>query len=154
MKKRLLFACKGNICRSPLAEGIVRAKAEDAGLDLTLASAGTGGWHVGNPPDARAIVAARLQGYSIENQIARRVAPTDFVNNDMIIAMDEITRVEIEDMRPEGANVPVVLMSSFAADVVRADVPDPYYTGKFVPVIAQLETCADALVAQLLMERQ
>ncbi|RLJ60471.1 protein-tyrosine phosphatase [Litoreibacter meonggei] len=154
MSNRLLFACLGNICRSPLAEGIVRAKAQSAGLELEIDSAGTGGWHIGDPPDGRAIVAARLKGYDIENQISRRIGPIDFDAFDLIVAMDETNRQDIEALRPSGSVVPVVLMSSFASGDVPVEVPDPYYTGKFEPVIAMLETCADALVAQLLTARQ
>ena len=142
-----MFACLGNICRSPLAEGIVRLKAQNAGLELELDSAGTGGWHVGDPADARAVVAARLKGYNIENQISRQIGVGDF-------AMDETNRQDIEALRPSGSTVPVVLMSSFAREQVSVEVPDPYYTGKFEPVIAMLETCADALVSQLLAARQ
>ncbi|SFR56238.1 low molecular weight protein-tyrosine-phosphatase [Litoreibacter janthinus] len=149
MINKILFACLGNICRSPLAEGIVRAKLQNAGLELEVDSAGTSAWHRGNPPDARAIVAARVKGYSIEDQISRVITAKDFQAFDLIVAMDETNRQNIEDLRPEGATVPVVLMSSFAPDDVSAEVPDPYYTGKFDPVIAQLEICADALISQL-----
>ncbi|TDT75095.1 protein-tyrosine phosphatase [Litoreibacter halocynthiae] len=154
MTRRILFACLGNICRSPLAEGIVRSKAQDAGIELELDSAGTGGWHVGDPADARAVVAARLKGYNIENQISRQIGVGDFDAFDLIVAMDETNRQDIEALRPSGSTVPVVLMSSFAPKQVSVEVPDPYYTGKFEPVIAMLETCADALVSQLLAARQ
>ena len=154
MTKRLLFACLGNICRSPLAEGIVRAKAQDAGLELEIDSAGTSGFHAGNPPDARAIVAARIKGYDIEGQTSRMFIAGDFAAFDLIVAMDETNRQDIEALRPSGSTVPVVLMSSFASGAVPIEVSDPYYTGKFEPVIAVLETCADALVSQLLAERQ
>jgi protein-tyrosine phosphatase len=137
-----------------LAEGIVRAKALGAGLELEIDSAGPGGWHIGQPPDARAIVAARLKGYNIEGQISRRLGASDFEVFDLIIAMDETNRQDIEALRPSGSLVPVVLMSSFAPDAVSAEVPDPYYTGKFEPVISQLEKSADALVSQLLAARQ
>lgn len=154
MKQRVLFACLGNVCRSPLAEGIVKAKAKTAGLELTVDSAGTGVWHIGEPPDARAIVAARLKGYNIEDQIARHISAADYEGFDLIVAMDETNRQDIELLRPIGALVPVVLMSSFAPSAGPLEVPDPYYTGKFEPVIAQLELCADALMSQLLAERQ
>ncbi|SHF05654.1 protein-tyrosine phosphatase [Litoreibacter ascidiaceicola] len=154
MTNKILFACLGNICRSPLAEGIVRLKAQNAGLELELDSAGTGGWHVGDPADARAVVAARLKGYNIENQISRKIGAGDFDAFDLIVAMDETNRQDIEALRPSGSTVPVVLMSSFAREQVSVEVPDPYYTGKFEPVIAMLETCADALVSQLLAARQ
>ncbi|WP_040816981.1 low molecular weight protein-tyrosine-phosphatase [Litoreibacter arenae] len=154
MNKKLLFACSGNICRSPLAEGILEVKARSAGLSLDIDSAGTDTWHVGKPPDGRAIVAARLKGYNIENQIARAFREKDFAKFDLLIAMDEANRLQMEALRPQGSTVPVVLMSSFAPDAGPTEVPDPYFTGKFEPVIAQLEKCIDALVAQLLTERQ
>ncbi|WP_394196115.1 low molecular weight protein-tyrosine-phosphatase [Litoreibacter albidus] len=154
MKKSVLFVCLGNICRSPLAEGIFKAKSKDAGLDVIVDSAATGGWHIGEPPDARAIVAARLRGYSIEGQVARRVSVVDFETSDLIVAMDETNRQDIEALRPPGSTTPVVLLSSFGPPDGPSEVPDPYYTGKFDPVISMVEGCADALVSQLLTERQ
>ncbi|KAG1648029.1 putative low molecular weight protein-tyrosine-phosphatase [Nymphon striatum] len=84
--------------------GIVGAKAKDAGLELTIDSAGTGGWHIGDPPDARAIVAARLKGYDISGQISRRFTEADFETSDLIVAMDETNRQDIEAQRPSGVD--------------------------------------------------
>ncbi len=137
-----------------MAEGILRAKAQDAGLELEIDSAATAGWHVGNPPDARAVVASRIKGYNIEDQMSRRFRSDDFETFDYIIAMDEAIRRDIEAKRPAGKSVPIVLMSSFGPDAEDVDVPDPYYTGKFMPVIALLEGYVDGLVAQLLTDRQ
>lgn len=154
MKTKVLCVCLGNICRSPLAQGILQAKALAAGLELEVDSAATSGWHAGDAPDARAIVAARLNGYCIEKQVARRLSVNDYANFDLIIAMDEMNRQDIEAIRPEGSTVPVVLMSSFGSQGAPEEIPDPYYTGQFNPVIALLESCADGLVDQLLAERQ
>lgn len=134
----------------------MRAKAQSAGLDIVVDSAGTGGWHQGDPPDARAIVAARVQGqgYDISAHIARKVSSLDFVAFDLVVVMDEANRLDLLAMRPKGGNVPIVLVSSFGLPDGPREVSDPYYTGKFDPVIKLLETCLDGLIAQLLAERQ
>lgn len=154
MTKRILFACLGNICRSPLAEGILRSKAQAAGLDIVVDSAGTGGWHVGDPPDARAVVAARISGYDIAGQIARSATPEDFDKFDLIAVMDDSNLRDMERLRRNGSATPVVKVTDYAPDSGAQEVPDPYYTGKFMPVIKLLECCADGIVAQLLAERQ
>src|SRR4051812_8797841 len=86
---RILFVCMGNICRSPTAEGVMRALLRDEGLDarVELDSAGTGGWHAGNPPDARATAAARARGIELAGS-ARQVTAGDFDRFDLLLAMD------------------------------------------------------------------
>ena len=122
----------GNICRSPTAEGVMRALVREAGLEdeIVVDSAGTGGWHAGDPPDARATEAARGRGIALSGA-ARQVRPRDFEDFDLIVAMDRENLRELLALAPgEEAAEKVRLLREFdpaaAGDV---DVPDPYYGG-------------------------
>jgi protein-tyrosine phosphatase len=84
----ILFVCLGNICRSPMAEGALRQAAAQRGIDLTIDSAGTGGWHVGDPPDPRAIATARARGVDLSGLRGRVVRAEDFHRFDLIVALD------------------------------------------------------------------
>jgi len=148
VKYRILFVCMGNICRSPLAEGVAQAQFDDLAEQVTFDSAGTGGWHVGNPPDARAIVAARGRGIEIADQCARRISATDFDRFDLLIAMDRSTLTELEALRPPGLDTPARLFSNFHPGSP-IDVPDPYYTGKFEPILDRIEAAMPGLRAAL-----
>jgi protein-tyrosine phosphatase len=101
MTTRILYVCMGNICRSPTAEGVLRAMAGNR--DLMIDSAGTGGWHVGNPPDPRAVAEAQGRGIDISGLRARQVTADDFHNFDHILAMDDSNLAALERMRPEGS---------------------------------------------------
>src|SRR5262245_46150191 len=98
---RLLFVCLGNICRSPTAEGTMRALVEQAGLrrQVQLDSAGTGSWHVGEPPDARATAAARARGIELRGA-AREVTPRDFDDFDLVLAMDRSNMRALRQLAP------------------------------------------------------
>lgn len=138
--KAILFVCLGNICRSPAAEGVVRA----IGPDLTLDSAGTGDWHVGDPPYGPMQDAARARGYDLSDLRARQVSRADFDRFDLIVAMDAQNRADLEALRPPGNATEVVLFTDFGpAD--GSPVPDPYYTRDFEGCLDLIETCADGL---------
>ncbi|MCB0619215.1 MAG: low molecular weight phosphotyrosine protein phosphatase, partial [Saprospiraceae bacterium] len=85
---KILMVCLGNICRSPLAEGILKEKIKENGLPWEVDSAGTGSWHVGEPPDPRSVAVARAHGIDILDQRARQFRPADFRQFDLIFAMD------------------------------------------------------------------
>ena len=132
---RLLFVCLGNICRSPTAEGVMRALVHEAGLQerIELDSAGTGGWHVGESPDARATEAAGRRGIVLEGA-ARKVRPRDFEEFDLILAMDASNLRDLQRMAPdEQAREKVRLLREWGRAGSRSDgdldVPDPYYGG-------------------------
>ncbi|MEM9432872.1 MAG: low molecular weight protein-tyrosine-phosphatase [Pseudomonadota bacterium] len=148
MKRRILFVCLGNICRSPIAEAVCRSCVEDAGLDIEVDSAGVEAWHSGNPPDQRASLAARTRGFSLLGQTARRVSRDDFSKFDLIVALDQSVLAELEDMRPPETRASLILFSEMVEDSSNKDVPDPYYTGKFNPVIDILEEGMPRLVSQ------
>ena len=149
---RILFVCLGNICRSPSAHGVFRAKARAAGLEVVTDCAGTGDWHIGQPPDARAMRAARARGYDLSDLRARQFRPEDFADFDLILAMDRSNQRAIEAQRPQGNSTPVRLFRSLA-EPTQSDVPDPYLTGGFDDVLTLIESSAAALVEDVRTRR-
>ena len=130
---RVLFVCMGNICRSPTAEGVMRGLVADAGLSdrIELDSAGTGGWHVGAPPDSRAVAAAAQRGIHLTGA-ARQVRRADFDDFDLLLAADADNARELRRIAPDDrAAAKVRLLREFdpAGDGSDLDVPDPYYGG-------------------------
>lgn len=152
-KTSILFVCLGNICRSPVAEGVFRQKAQDAGLldDLTIDSAGTAGWHVGKSPDGRMISAARERGYDLTPLRARQVIAGDFNEYDLILAMDDDNLAQLIRLNPGQAQADVSLYLNYAAGSSEREVPDPYYGGEdgFHHVIDLVEAAADGLLSDL-----
>jgi protein-tyrosine phosphatase len=132
--RRILFVCMGNICRSPTAEGVMRALVRDEGLEgqIELDSAGTGGWHAGAPPDERATAAARARGIELDGT-ARRVTMADFRDFDLLVAMDRENERHLMAWAPDPeARAKVRLLREFdpaSAATGDLDVPDPYYGG-------------------------
>lgn len=126
MTHKVLFVCLGNICRSPLAEGIFSRLVEDADLtgDFLIDSAGTGAWHIGNPPDPRSVDIAARHGIDISQQQARTVTPGDFDRFDVIVAMDGDNLAALAAMNNKpSAEIRLLL------NAPPADVPDPYFGG-------------------------
>ncbi|ALM52164.1 low molecular weight protein-tyrosine-phosphatase [Halomonas huangheensis] len=147
---RVLFVCLGNICRSPTAEGIVRARLLAAGLDglVEVDSCGTGAWHIGEAPDTRAQQAAAQRGIDLSALRGRQLQDDDFLRFDYLLAMDHHNLAVLESRRPVGGEAHVGLLMAFAEDA-GAEVPDPYYEGGFDRVYAMIERAADGLVAEL-----
>ena len=123
----VLFVCLGNICRSPLAEAAFQAEAERIGLDVEADSAGTAEWHVGRPPDRRAIAAAHRQGADIAHLRARQVAPADFHRFTHIVALDGSNLAALRAMRPKGAAAHLSLLLDHVSGREGEAVADPYY---------------------------
>jgi protein-tyrosine phosphatase len=130
MTVSILFVCLGNICRSPLAEGAFRAEAERLGLDVEADSAGTGGWHAGEPPDRRAIEAAGRGGVDISGQRAREVTRADFDRFDHIVALDAENLADLEKLRPAGSRARLSLLLDHVSGREGQAVADPYYGGE------------------------
>lgn len=149
---RVLFVCLGNICRSPLAEGVLREAANRKGLAwaLEVDSAGTGAWHIGDPPDRRSIEAARRHGIDISALRGRQVAAADFNDFDLILAMDENNVRALKRLAPEGTVEKVHLFLDYASGDDR-DVPDPYYEGAeaFEALYQMLEAGCSSLLERL-----
>ena len=151
MAVRVLFVCLGNICRSPLAEAALRAEAERLGLDMEVDSAGTGDWHVGQPPDPRARAAARRHGVDIDPLRARQVEPADFDRFDHVIALDLANLRDLRRLRPEGAKAELSLLLDHVPGRAGQAVADPYYGGDshFDATWADVAEAARALAAKL-----
>lgn len=149
----VLFVCLGNICRSPTAEGVLRAIAsrEFPALKLSVDSAGTADFHSGEPPDRRTVAAARRRGYDLAGLRARQVQAHDFGRFDFVLAMDRANLAALEGVRPAGTTSRLALFLDFAPDVQFQDVPDPYYGGTedFERVLDLCESAARGLLARL-----
>lgn len=152
VKTRVLLVCMGNICRSPLAEGVLRQRLAEAGggLGVVVDSAGTHGYHAGSPPDRRAQVAAARRGIDIRDLRAREVAAEDFETFDLILAMDEDNLIRLEAEAPEQHRHKLRLFLEFA-QASETEVPDPYYGGAagFERVLDLVEDASHGLLEVL-----
>jgi protein-tyrosine phosphatase len=124
--KSLLFVCLGNICRSPVVEAVARKEFARAGLALSVASAGTGDYHIGEPADARAIASAAASGYDASAHRARQVCAADFERFDALLAMDGANLRELDRRWPRHQGK-AQLFLAFAGVAEPHEVPDPYY---------------------------
>lgn len=147
----LLFVCLGNICRSPLAEAAFRAAAERAGLVALVDSAGTGNWHVGQPPDLRAQAEAARHGIDIGTYRARQVIPEDFRSFTHVLALDASNLADLRAIMPADATATLSLLLDYVPGMVGASVADPYFGGPadFAVTWEEAVRAADALVAIL-----
>jgi protein-tyrosine phosphatase len=152
---RVLMVCMGNVCRSPIAEGVLRAKLHEVGLggQVLVDSAGTHGYHTQEPPDPRSIRIAAQRGYDIAGQRARPVVQEDFSRFDLLLAMDSSNLAWLNKRKPADTQPRIELLLAHTKDQPGlTDVPDPYYgpdTG-FEIVIDLVEKACDGVVAQLL----
>lgn len=132
MSVRICFVCLGNICRSPTAEAVMRGLLEREGLErlIDIDSAGTGAWHVGEPPDHRARAAAKGRGLAVDGR-ARKVVREDFERFDLLIAMDRSNHADLERLAPgpEAAERVYLLRDFDSSSPAGSEVPDPYYGG-------------------------
>jgi protein-tyrosine phosphatase len=151
---KILFVCMGNICRSPIAEGVLRRLASERapGLDLEIDSAGTHDYHVGEPPDARAIAAAARRGIDLRSLRAREVRGNDFTRFDLIVAMDRLNRDLLFERSPAEFRGRIRLFMEFAGRDEIEDVPDPYYGGPvgFERVLDLAEEAGAGLLDEIL----
>jgi low molecular weight protein-tyrosine phosphatase len=148
---RVLFVCMGNICRSPLAQGVFENVLRREGFEgeVFVDSAGTGRWHVGEPPDERALSAASLRSLDISDQRARQVRPEDCENFDYILAMDEENYYVVSSLCQQSVVVRPFL--DFAENSPEREVPDPYYGGPdgFERVLDLVEKASEGLLEDI-----
>jgi protein-tyrosine phosphatase len=148
----VLFVCLGNICRSPLAEAALRAQAVEAGVAITIDSAGTGDWHVGRPPDPRAIAVARAYGHDISGYRARQVRDEDFHKFGHIFALDPQNLKDLRRIEPSRHIAEVRLLMDLVPGRKGTAVIDPYYGDEadFEQAWADVTAAADVLVRRYL----
>ena len=150
--KSILFVCLGNICRSPLAEGIFREVLVTRGMErnFLLDSAGTGGWHAGSAPDPRSIEIAARHGIDISGQKARKVSLDDFSRFDLIFGMDRSNVTDLKAAAPQEMRKRVHLFLEFAGGRGR-EVPDPYYGGPegFASVYRMIREASEVIATRL-----
>lgn len=149
----MIFVCMGNICRSPMAEAVLRSQLTEAHMSGTVIvdSAGTGDWHVGDPADRRARAALAERGYPLDHR-ARQFEPAWFDERDLVVALDRDNVSQLKRMatrREDAADVR--LLREFDPSAEGVDVPDPYYGGAdgFVEVLDQIELACAGLVQHL-----
>lgn len=150
-----LFVCLGNICRSPLAEAALRHRAQAAGLDLTIDSAGTGSWHIGKGPDPRSCAEALRHGIDIASYRARQVGPGDFARFDHIIALDRTNLADLQRIAPPAPRASLSLLLDHVPGMAGEDVADPYFGGPegFEETWRQVSEAAHNLVEAIRLRR-
>jgi protein-tyrosine phosphatase len=148
---RILFVCLGNICRSPLAEGAMRAAADRLGVPVDVDSAGTGDWHVGRPPDPRAIATGARHGVDISGLRARQVAAGDFYRFDHVVALDRRNLGDLRRLMPADARADLTLLLDHADGRQGQDVADPYFgeDAGFDAAWRDIVTGVESLLAKL-----
>jgi protein-tyrosine phosphatase len=153
----ILFVCLGNICRSPMAEGVFRQVIADAGMSdrFQVDSSGTGSWHVGRPPDIRAQQALSLRGIDISTQRARQVTRDDFAGFDLILAMDRSNHDRLMSLAPDVYEPNIRLFMKYAPEMGICEIPDPFFGGAegFDYVLNLIEVASRGLLASLMKEQ-
>ncbi|TLF44014.1 low molecular weight protein-tyrosine-phosphatase [Maribacter aurantiacus] len=149
MKTKVLMVCLGNICRSPLAEGILKNKVDTSMVFVD--SAGTGGYHIGNPPDSRSIAVARKYGIDISNQICRKLTAADLEEFDVLYAMDKSNYgniIGLSKNKEQARKVKLLLSEVKTGDV---EIPDPYYDSVdgFEKVFQMIDAACEEIAKKL-----
>ena len=147
---KILLVCLGNICRSPLAQGILESKANDKELNWEIDSCGTGSWHIGEPPDKRSVAVAKKNGIDISKQCARQFSKSDIETFDVILAMDTSNYNNIIHHANGNTKDKVHMIMNFQYPGENRTVPDPYYDGGFDYVYEVLDRACNHVISKLL----
>jgi len=146
----VVLVCMGNICRSPMAEIVLRSQLAElgTGLNVDVDSAGTGGWHAGDSADPRTEQALAARGYPTEHT-ARKFEPAWFNERDLVVALDKANMRDLQKLMPEQSRASLRLLGEFDADAVSLEIADPYYgdVDDFDAVLDQIERCCEGLAA-------
>ncbi|MEZ8579120.1 low molecular weight protein-tyrosine-phosphatase [Vibrio splendidus] len=145
--KKILVVCMGNICRSPTGEAVLRKKAQQMDIDVTVDSAGTIGFHQGNPPDSRSKSAGENRGYSFKGIKSRKVVMNDFDEFDLILAADQANLDDLMSQCPAHLQYKLALFLSFGESQYQ-EIPDPYYGegNGFELVLDLIEESSEAIL--------
>ncbi|NOH79335.1 low molecular weight phosphotyrosine protein phosphatase [Vibrio sp. RE86] len=150
MSKKILVVCMGNICRSPTGEAVLRMKSKQLNIDAEIDSAGTIGYHQGNPPDSRAKAAGENRGYSFKGIRSRKVISSDFEDFDLILAADFDNLADLQSQCPEHLQHKLKLFLEYS-DSEYQEIPDPYYGGDqgFELVLNLIEEASERVLRSL-----
>jgi len=152
-KISVVFVCMGNICRSPTAEAVFRHYVENAGMSglILIDSAGTHNYHVGDPPDSRALHSAQQRGYDMSKLRGRQVGEDDFRRFDYVLAMDRANLAILQSITPRNSDTRARLFLEYARHHAEREVPDPYYGGAdgFERVLDMVEDAAQGLLEEI-----
>jgi protein-tyrosine phosphatase len=148
--KSVMFVCLGNINRSACAHWILKRKADEAGLTVTIASSGTSSYHVGGPADRDMVKAASEAGYDLRDHAAAQVHKSDAEKYDYIIAMDASNMDDLKRLFPTPMHSKLHMFCSFCPDEGHTDVPDPYYEGGHAGVVQLVEKGVQGMLKTLL----
>ncbi|MEZ8155862.1 low molecular weight phosphotyrosine protein phosphatase [Vibrio splendidus] len=148
--KKILVVCMGNICRSPTGEAVLRKKAQQMDIDVTVDSAGTIGFHQGNPPDSRSKSAGENRGYSFKGITSRKVVMNDFDEFDLILAADKANLDDLTNQCPAHLQYKLALFLSFGESQYQ-EIPDPYYGegNGFELVLDLIEESSEAILGSM-----
>ena len=148
--KKILVVCMGNICRSPTGEAVLRKKAQQMDIDVTVDSAGTIGFHQGNPPDSRSKSAGENRGYSFKGITSRKVVMNDFDEFDLILAADKANLDDLMNQCPAHLQYKLALFLSFGESQYQ-EIPDPYYGegNGFELVLDLIEESSEAILRSM-----
>ncbi|SDI30689.1 low molecular weight protein-tyrosine-phosphatase [Natribacillus halophilus] len=147
----ILFVCLGNICRSPMAEAILRQKVSASGLEeqIHIESAGTGHWHVGNPPHEGTLDILAENDIDSSGMKARQVIEDDLEQFDIVVAMDAENLGHLHTLKKPDQEVEITRLLDYAEDADENDVPDPFFTGNFDEVYAMIDSACNTLLEEV-----